>query len=181
MTASERERMILSLRPNVIGVVNRIFISLPSGVNREDMISEAWLGAIAAVDQFESARGLKLQTFAEHKIRSRILDFLRSADTVSRRERSKIKAGDSTAPVIVPLSKAADFRDSRAQELIGRLEGRSDLRVYLHRAKLTRRQRFVLKRRYWNGARDREIASEIHVSESRVSQLHARAIAKLRG
>jgi RNA polymerase sigma factor (sigma-70 family) len=179
MTEAERDRMILSLRPSVIGSVNRIFVSTPGGVDREDMINEAWLGAIAAVDGFEPGRGLKLSTFAEFKIRGRVLDLLRRADPLKRAERLKIKRGDTLAPIMRPIDET-DIEDHRALTAIADIEARHDVRAHLHRGQLTDRQRFVLRRRYWDGRLDREIGVEIGIGPSAVAQLCRRTISRLR-
>lgn len=174
-----RDELILSLASNVTREVDRVFRRLQTFIEREDMLSEGWIGAIQAVDGFEPGRGLKLQTLAEHHIRGRILDYLRRMDPVTRNERRKIRRGEATAPVILPLLNH-ELVEARGLEELATIEARLDTRRLFERAELSERQRFVVERRYWDWARDREIGYQLGVHPSRISQLHTRAISRMR-
>lgn len=69
----------------------RLFGPLPSGVEREDLISAGVLGLIKAVDQFEPTRGIKFETYAITLIRGAILEMLRGDDWVPRLVRDQQK------------------------------------------------------------------------------------------
>lgn len=175
----DRDELILSLGPRVRAAVNRIFRQTHSFIDREDMLSEAWIGAIQAVDRFEPERGLTLSTFAEHVIRGHILDYLRRADVAGRKLRQKIKNG--TAPELVTIALLDfDLVDERCAAEVRQVEAERDLRTCFKRAKLTRRQGFVLRRKYRDFAPDRELAQELGISRPGVSQLHQRLLLRLR-
>ncbi len=179
MTQAEREELILSLAPRVRAAVDRVFRAMPTMVGREDMLNEAWIGAIQAVDRFEPERGLKLSTLAERRIRGQILDYLRSMDRLKRKHRRKVRDGQAIAPRVLELGDR-DFLDPRGSRALQCLEDRRDTRLILCRAKLTPRQRRVLSRHYWGSALDKDIAQEMGVSTGRISQLRTAIIAKLR-
>jgi len=50
------------------------------------------LGLIEAVDRFDQTRGLKFRTYAQHRIRGAMQDFLRDEDPLSRTERRRVRA-----------------------------------------------------------------------------------------
>lgn len=104
-----REELILSLGPQVNLIVNKMYRDFPTFFDRDDVVIEAWIGAIQAVDRFDISRGLKLRTFSERHIRGHVLDFFRRVDFVSRLARKRIKAGKQVAPRMVRLT---DFSET---------------------------------------------------------------------
>ncbi len=90
-SAVRRERMILEQLPQVHLIARRIHQKLPERVSLEDLVSTGVVGLISAIDNFEEGQGVKLQTYAEYKIRGAILDSLRGLDWASRHRRKKAK------------------------------------------------------------------------------------------
>src|SRR5208282_3195354 len=58
-------------------------------VELDDMISDGVLGLVDALGKFDTAKRVKLESYARHRIRGGILDGLRSADPASRDLRRK--------------------------------------------------------------------------------------------
>jgi len=90
-SAEERERLILEHLPQVRMIARRIHGRLPVNVSLDDLVSTGVLGLIAAVDRFDPARSLSLKTYAEHKIKGKILDGLRQQDWAPRQQRKQAK------------------------------------------------------------------------------------------
>lgn len=88
---ARRERMIMEQLPQVHLIARRIHQKLPERVSLEDLVSTGVVGLISAVDNFEEGQGVKLQTYAEYKIRGAILDSLRGLDWASRHRRKKAR------------------------------------------------------------------------------------------
>jgi RNA polymerase sigma factor for flagellar operon FliA len=82
--AARRERMILGQMPQVRLIARQFHSRLAGNACFEDLVSSGTLGLIAAIDNFRESCGVKLQTYAERRIRGAILDSLRSLDWVSR-------------------------------------------------------------------------------------------------
>lgn len=72
----------------------RLVTSLPSGMEREDLVSAGVIGLIKSVDQFDPTRDVKFETYAIALIRGAILEMLRDEDWVPRSIREKLKALD---------------------------------------------------------------------------------------
>jgi RNA polymerase sigma factor for flagellar operon FliA len=74
----------------------RLVTSLPSGLEREDLVSAGVVGLVKSVDQFDPTRDVKFETYAIALIRGAILEMLRDEDWVPRSIREKLKALDRT-------------------------------------------------------------------------------------
>jgi RNA polymerase sigma factor for flagellar operon FliA len=70
----------------------RVVTSLPPNMDREDLLSAGAMGLVRAVDQFDTSRNVKFETYAIALIRGAILEMLREQDWVPRsvRERAKM-------------------------------------------------------------------------------------------
>ncbi len=79
-----REELILEYAPLVKYIADRMAIRLPPNVSREEMMSAGILGLYDALDKFDSEKGFKFQTYAEHRIKGAMLDELRKMGWASR-------------------------------------------------------------------------------------------------
>ena len=183
-----REESILSLANTVSYTAGRFYRrarNLP-GVGLPEIEAAAWLGAITAVDRFDPAHGAKLATFAEPRIHGAIRDYLRSLDYLSRSHRGQVKSGlrppvicfsiDQTSPGDLPWSGPSE----RALRDHQRLEARLDVAALMKLARLPKRTREVLRRRFFNEETNGEIARALGIHESRVSQIGRSGLDALR-
>ena len=93
-TTINRDEMILAHLPQVELLAHRLHRRCPQ-VELDDLIQAATIGLIQAVDKFDAARGLKLKTLAEHRIRGAMLDYLRQVDPLPRGIRQFQKRRDA--------------------------------------------------------------------------------------
>lgn len=89
LTAEERELLILQHLPQVRLIARRIHENLPERVSMDDLISSGTIGLISAIDNFDASLNVKLNTYAEYRIRGAILDTLRGLDWAPRQKRRK--------------------------------------------------------------------------------------------
>ena len=87
--AEERKRLIEENAPMVRYIAGRIAIRIPKHVDVFDLESAGLIGLIDAIDRFDPSRGIKLQTYAEFRVRGAILDELRARDWLPRSVRDK--------------------------------------------------------------------------------------------
>jgi len=111
--ADDRERRILEHLPQVRLIARRIHDRLPDSVSLEDLISAGIIGLIAAIDQYDPSRYVKLKTYDEHKIRGAILDSLRGLDWAPRDRRKK--------------AKQIEFAISRAEQRLHCIPGEDEI------------------------------------------------------
>lgn len=76
--------------------VQRISVSLPKTVSKDDLRSLAFYGLYDALEKFDTSRDLKFDTYASFRIRGAILDGLRKEDWLPRGAREKTKKIDAT-------------------------------------------------------------------------------------
>src|SRR2546421_12032780 len=69
----------------------RVVSSLLPSLERDDLVSAGVVGLIKAVDQFDTNRQVKFETYAIALIRGAILEMLREEDWVPRSVRERVK------------------------------------------------------------------------------------------
>lgn len=75
--------------------VQRISVSLPKNVSRDDLNSLGMIGLFDALEKFDPKRDLKFDTYASFRVRGAILDGLRKEDWLPRSTREKTKKMDA--------------------------------------------------------------------------------------
>lgn len=89
--ASARESLISRYAYLVKITAGRVVTSLPPNIDREDLVGAGVVGLIKAVDQFDTSRQVKFETYAIALIRGAILEMLREEDWVPRSIRERVK------------------------------------------------------------------------------------------
>jgi RNA polymerase sigma factor (sigma-70 family) len=180
-----RETAIVQNVDLVNNLARRFQRRVPPCVTFDDLVSAGMIGLIQAVDRFDRSRDLKFKTYAQHRIRGAMLDFLRAEDPLSRTERRRVRESadglSATGHGIQPTTVSLD------QISLGHLAApaqagfiiRSEIREA--RRCLSARENRVIALLYDLGWQSREVAADLHVNESRVSQIKQCALSKLRG
>jgi RNA polymerase sigma factor for flagellar operon FliA len=203
---------------------------LPAHVEVDDLAGNGVVGLVDAISKFDTSKRVKLETYAQYRVRGAILDGLRAADPATRDLRRKSKkfqklyreleikvrrpvqdeemsaASGMNLPqwrralneiqsvgldcVARVLSAGPTFaRQSTDPELL--VDGsdspfclcyRQEQREILARAfsLLRERERQIISLRYEGDMTMKQIAELMHVDESRISQLHAGAMLRLK-
>ncbi len=84
-----RNILIEKYMPLVKYISERLLLTLPKSIERDDLISAGVFGLIDAIDGYDLERGIKFKTYCTTRIRGSILDELRSQDWVPRLVRLK--------------------------------------------------------------------------------------------
>jgi RNA polymerase sigma factor for flagellar operon FliA len=88
---SYRNQLILHYTSLVRYVAAKVGGTLPSTVDREDLVSYGMFGLIDAIDKFDITKGVKFETYGVSRIRGAIYDEIRAMDWVPRSIRSKAR------------------------------------------------------------------------------------------
>lgn len=202
--------------------VQRLLIDLPASVDRDDLISEAQIGLIDAINRFDPAKNVKFETYASIRIRGAIVDYLRKLDWAPRSLRHRAREfaqaellleqelgqPPTEEQVAAKLNMSVDeyrqqlsdisaltvlsFRDleegdgefqigehdSGPERELARESFIRDLAEALDA--LPERERLVLDLYYRRQLSLKEIGEVLSLSESRICQIHAAAVGKLR-
>jgi RNA polymerase sigma factor for flagellar operon FliA len=227
---AEMNRLVVTLLPLVKRIALQMRERLPLHVEVDDLISTGVLGLVDAIQKFDGQRKVKLEHYAQHRIRGAILDGLRGEDRASRDMRKKNKraervygalearlgrppsevdmaeglgisltswyrtvrelrsvglewlrpmgaVGLKEPPVVSEDTLAAD-NEGHQFESCYRREQKEILARALER--IPERERQVVRFYYQKELTMREIGERLGIDESRVSQLHAAALLRLR-
>jgi RNA polymerase sigma factor for flagellar operon FliA len=183
-----REELTLYM-PLVHQVVARVLRKLPPNVLRDDLVGAGAFGLIDALRKSVD-RGPAFEWYARIRIRGAVVDELRTQDWLTRRARTRVAraqaVGESSGAAVVGFD---DLPDAQAHGLVDdsiatpheQVERRLD-RAALERAValLPEREANIVAWHYFDGVPFKVIAGRLGVSEPRVSQLHARAMGRLR-
>lgn len=84
-----RRALIERYAPLARYVVDRLNLKPGPALDYDDLLSEAVIGLIAAIERFDPSRGIKFETYAYHRIRGAVIDRLRELDWLPRAVRQK--------------------------------------------------------------------------------------------
>ena len=91
-----RDRLIQHYAYLVKITAGRIISNLPPSMERDDLVSAGVVGLIKAVDNFDTTRQVKFETYAIALIRGAMLEMLREDDWVPRSVRDNLKMLERT-------------------------------------------------------------------------------------
>ena len=216
--------------PLVKYIAGRMAIGLPRSVEMDDLINAGVVGLIDAHRNFDSAKGVKFETYASLRVRGSILDELRGMDWVPRSTRARSREiertiarlenslgrspteteladglgvdldeyyrmiDDVTSTSLLSLDEVTYGEDDeKPVPLVDSLRSpdqpsalmnleREELRDLLADSlgELTEQERLVVALYYYEELTLKEIGQVLELSESRVSQLHTKAVLGLR-
>jgi RNA polymerase sigma factor FliA len=165
---------------------------LPVGLEANDLVSSGVIGLAEAWERYDASRGVAFEAYAVPRIRGAVIDAIRASDWVPRKARQRARnTGEPVAMLVsldggrsdsdsdthgseriadeaAPVPGAALLADERKQELFANLKG------------LPEREKMIVTQHYFEGVQLAAIARQLGVTESRVSQLHGRALRMLR-
>ena len=182
MTAHQLVVEHLPLATAIAGNVLKRLPRHPAGfVDAEDLYQEARLGLLHAARRYDACRKVPFGAYARRRIAGAVGDALRSNDHLTRDARLKLKASgqeDFSAPV--PLLEPERVRSNGAwpDRQVAYAESRRLLEGAV--STLPARLRALIRCYYRDGKTMREIGAQFGVNESRISQLHKRALCMLR-
>lgn len=111
LARADREALILSHLPQVELLARRQHRKRPQ-IELDDLISAGTIGLIQAVDRYDPSRNLKLKTFAEHRIRGAMLDYLRQLGPLPRTVREFQKRRDRVVQILPATSTCEEVAQS---------------------------------------------------------------------
>lgn len=227
---SKRDKLIIDHLPLVKYIVGKMMICLPPHVDQEDLNESGILGLIEAADKFNENKQVKFKTYAFHRIRGSIIDYLRFQDWVPRSVREKerlikdvyntleqkLNRSPQVEEVAEEMGISCDqldkifaeinvcsllnledikfgkndetgiktdeiIKDNQAVNPLDVLETKEELKILENTlSNLNPKERMVLTLYYYEDMLLKEIAEVMNLSESRISQLHHRALITIR-
>lgn len=185
-------KLLQAYLPLVHQVVAQLARRLPANVLRDDLVAAGVVGLLDSLRRNGGDAGVAFEWYARTRIRGAVMDELRAQDWLTRRARAAVAkatredATESRAAALVSLHELSPVEESDHLVAPGAdpattFEARDDYRVLaLAMEQLPERERFIVGKHYFDGMKFKDIGAELKVSEPRVSQLHARALGRLR-
>jgi RNA polymerase sigma factor FliA len=200
--SAEQQQLIIEYLPIVRFITRHIHERLPQQVAFEDLYSAGVVGLMDALGKFDPAKQVKFRSYAQFRIRSAILDSLRTLDW--SRAANNLEAGNEMriglyqqplgelkSPEIGTL-RARQWENSREEKLVDPPNRPDDdplvrclhaeMRELLTEAirHLPERERMVMTLYYYEEMTMKEVGIILGVMQARVSQIHASAVLHLR-
>lgn len=153
-----------------------------TGVGIEDLISIGTIGLIKAINTFKTDKNIKLATYASRCIENEILMYIRkNSGTRAEISIDEPLNTDWDGNELL-LSDILGSEDDRISYEIEVLEERKNIRKAV--SELSPREREIIELRYgMNGKREltqKEVADKLGISQSYISRLEKKIIAKLK-
>ena len=164
-----RRRLIESYQPLVFREVMP-YRALPSVM---DAVQEGTIGLIEAVERYDPARNVAFSLYAVHRVRGRILDFLRREGQVDLPCLDAETGAAETAKdlLVDECLSVAELAEHHA--LVGALDAAME--------RLPMRERLVLEGVTIGGARAQTMAETLGVTPAHIYRLQQNGIRRIRG
>jgi len=186
-------QLLQQYAPLVRQIVGGFQRKLPRNVLRDDLIAAGMSGLWDAIRRQDGQCDDSFEWYVRVRIRGAILDELRAQDWLPRRARAAAaeaqESGNTSIapPSVVRLEDVSEWEQGRA---LGSSEGSSSESAVhqkfvgeaLARAveQLPERERHIVSMHYFKGIKFKDLGAQLGVSEPRISQLHSRAMKRLR-
>jgi RNA polymerase sigma factor for flagellar operon FliA len=207
MSADNHDRVVASLA--FVKTLARRLASSSPALEMDDLVQDGLLGLMDAARRFDEAQGIPFEAFATSRVRGAMVDGLRRAAWPRglrrvRRERTRLSQTLGAEPTAQALAQHLHMPVATLQRHLSRIaaieatiwapvrpspstphmlyvehEARAKVRRGI--AGLPPRERALIARYYFHDATMTEIGAALGVTEGRVSQLHQRALGRLRG
>ena len=188
------EKLIIKHMPLVQRLARRMAMRAPASIISDDLYSAGALGLVDSVLKNRGGDGASFACYVRMRIKGAIYDELRATDWLPRRARAEQqqqkdeqKAGPARPVAVIRFddlpagpeaNPATKEIGSDPLEELSRKQTRMSLDEAL--AELPRRDRLVVNLHYFRGMQIREIGRLLGVSEARISQIHHRALQRIR-
>ncbi len=199
--AIDREDMVIKYMELVEKVVRKFsYTSLPPRIDEDDLRSEALLALLKSIDTYNPNKGVPFELYAYRNMRNAIVDFLRKQGYFSRAQYDRYKdmeekymQGEITEAEFDAIEGVAELSlESYLMRVYEEFPSKSNVEEEIARKELIEvvseaikkeldeKERLIITLRYYEGLAFKEIAHVLDISPSRVSQLHTKALMKIK-
>jgi RNA polymerase sigma factor FliA len=190
MEARRAKRLLEEFTPLVRKIAGGFQRKLPRNVLREDLIAAGMSGLWDAIRRHPDGGDESFEWYVRVRIRGAILDELRAQDWLPRRARAAAEAHAGTdayipPPSVVRIDDVSEWEQNRC--LADASSSESAVAAKFTQETLAKavellpeRERHIVSSHYFRGVKFKDLGAELGVSEPRISQLHSRAIARLK-
>ncbi len=186
--------LIAHFTPLVRQIAGGFQRKLPRNVLRDDLLASGMSGLWDAVRKQVAAPSDRFDYYVRVRIRGAILDELRAQDWLPRRARAaaaeaqeKGNHARSVAPAVVRFDDVSEWEQGRCLATDESFDSEAAVDAKFVKESLVAavdqlptRERHIVSAHYFRGVKFKDLGTELGVSEPRISQLHSRAMQRLR-
>ncbi len=188
--ARRAARLLEEFTPLVRKIAGGFQRKLPRNVLREDLLAAGMSGLWDAIRRHPDGGDDSFEWYVRVRIRGAILDELRAQDWLPRRARAAAEANAGTSayippPAVVRIDDISEWEQNRC--LCDQSSSEAAVSAKFTHATLTKavellpeRERHIVASHYFRGVKFKDLGAELGVSEPRISQLHSRAMVRLK-
>ncbi|HYP98564.1 MAG TPA: sigma-70 family RNA polymerase sigma factor [Polyangiaceae bacterium] len=183
-------QLLVQYEPLVRKIAGGFQRKLPRNVLREDLIAAGMSGLWDAIRRHPDGPSESFEWYVRVRIRGAILDELRAQDWLPRRARAAAEAASGTdayvpPPAVVRFDDVSEWEQNRcladassSEAAVAAKFAQETLAKAVEQ--LPERERHIVSQHYFRGVKFKDLGAELGVSEPRISQLHSRAIQRLK-
>lgn len=166
-----------SFTPLIRATARRLAGSLPACLDVDDLMSIGAIGLMKALDRADPTRAASFTAYARLKIRGAMIDEIRAIAPIPRWASAEGHPFGHSHE----LGDSHDVMDTNTPDPLSALvAARERAAVAEAIDRLTHKERCVVRWYYYEELTMKAIGARLNVVESRVSQLHTKALARLR-
>ncbi|MBN2525916.1 MAG: sigma-70 family RNA polymerase sigma factor [Deltaproteobacteria bacterium] len=185
------ENLIKKHMPLVQKLARRMASRAPASIATDDLFSAGSLGLVDSVLRNRGGDGASFACYVRMRIRGAIYDELRANDWLPRRSRSKDKEEQTSGPAkpvavirFDDLPAGPESNPENKEKRTNPFDALTAKRTFENLQEalnaMPKRDKLVLHLHYFKGMQIREIGRLLGVSEARISQIHHRALCRIR-
>jgi RNA polymerase sigma factor for flagellar operon FliA len=183
-----REQDLARFMPIVHQVAASMMRRLPQHVQRDDLIAAGTYGLMDSLRRSAATQGAGFECYVRIRIRGAMVDELRAQDFLSRRARRAVQsrgARSGFAHVValddLAVGELMALADVLSPSPVEQVQAAAERQIVAEAiGRLPPRERTVVRLHYFSGVQFKKIGALLGVSEPRISQLHSRALQRLR-
>jgi RNA polymerase sigma factor for flagellar operon FliA len=183
-------RLLRQYEPLVRKIAGGFQRKLPRNILREDLLAAGMSGLWDAIRRHPDGPTDSFEWYVRVRVRGAILDELRAQDWLSRRTRATAEAANGTdayvpPPAVIRFDDVSEWEQNRcladsssSEAAVAAKFAQETLAKAVEQ--LPERERHIVSQHYFRGVKFKDLGIELGVSEPRISQLHSRAIQRLK-
>ena len=173
----QKEKIVEKYIPLVKYLASRIMLGKTKYIEYEDLVSYGIVGLLDAINRYDSSKGMKFSSYATLRIKGAMIDEIRKNRPISKGAMDKLAKYNESVERLQNIF----MREPSIKEIAIDLEYNEKLEILSEAIeKLKEKDKLILNLYYYEKFTLKEIGQVLEVSESRVCQLHSRAIRNLR-
>lgn len=142
-----------------------------------DLIQEASIGLIEAVDRYDPERGIAFPTYASFRIRGQVINYIQKYKDDHLSFEHALSSQEEDAPQLQEM--IAEEESNLEEDTVNRILWTQPVREALEQ--LPEKERYILKAVFLNNQEPQRVAEDLQISLPHLYRLQKRGLKRVRG